>query len=39
MKCKQAHTTEYVKAAVMADEICRCDSCGGLVKPDIVFFG
>ncbi len=23
----------------MADEICRCDSCGGLVKPGVVFFG
>ncbi|MEW5315784.1 MAG: hypothetical protein WDW38_007189 [Sanguina aurantia] len=37
--CKLEHTTEYVKAAVMADELCRCTQCKGLVKPDIVFFG
>ena len=23
----------------MKDELCKCDKCGALVKPDIVFFG
>ena len=28
-----------MKAAVEKGDIVRCDKCGGLVKPDIVFFG
>ncbi len=37
--CRREHTTEHVRSSVMAGEVCRCDDCGGLVKPDIVFFG
>jgi hypothetical protein len=39
ISCGAEHSLEEVKAAVFADEICRCRACGGLVKPDIVFFG
>ncbi|KAF6251609.1 DHS-like NAD/FAD-binding domain-containing protein [Scenedesmus sp. NREL 46B-D3] len=39
IKCNKEHSLEHVKQAVFADDICHCTSCGGLVKPDIVFFG
>lgn len=39
LDCSEEYSTEYVRAAVFADEICACSSCGGLVKPRIVFFG
>uniref|UniRef100_A0A383W007 Deacetylase sirtuin-type domain-containing protein n=1 Tax=Tetradesmus obliquus TaxID=3088 RepID=A0A383W007_TETOB len=39
IKCHREHSLEHVKQAVFADDICHCTSCGGLVKPDIVFFG
>ncbi|KAI8475473.1 MAG: NAD-dependent deacetylase sirtuin-2-like protein, partial [Monoraphidium minutum] len=39
IKCGEEHSMGYVKKAVLADEICHCSACGGLVKPDIVFFG
>jgi len=37
--CSRSHPTSHVKAAVDADELCRCIDCGALVKPDIVFYG
>ncbi|KAF8071129.1 sirt2 [Scenedesmus sp. PABB004] len=39
IRCAAEHSLAHVKAAVFADEICTCTQCGGLVKPDIVFFG
>jgi NAD-dependent SIR2 family protein deacetylase len=37
--CKRAHDSERVRADVLRDVATKCDGCGGLVKPDIVFFG
>jgi NAD-dependent SIR2 family protein deacetylase len=28
-----------LKAKVLAEDIVHCDACGGVVKPEIVFFG
>jgi NAD-dependent SIR2 family protein deacetylase len=39
LDCSTEYTTEYVREAVFANEICTCSRCGGLVKPRIVFFG
>lgn len=42
VECKAAHEVAVVRAAVMAQQPCRCGAtpgCRGLVKPDIVFFG
>lgn len=33
------HEKEYVKAAVLKDEIPHCRECNGIVKPCITFFG
>ncbi len=30
---------QELKTKILEEEIARCDSCGGIVKPDIVFFG
>ena len=38
-KCGRAYAYEELKAKILKEEIARCDSCGGIVKPDIVFFG
>ena len=38
-KCGRAYAYEELKAKVLMQEIARCDSCSGIVKPDIVFFG
>ena len=39
--CGRVHTQAHVKSVVFADGIPTCLSpdCGGIVKPDIVFFG
>jgi NAD-dependent deacetylase len=37
--CGRAYAYEELKAKVLNQEIARCDSCDGIVKPDIVFFG
>eukprot|EP01102_Stenamoeba_stenopodia_P020249 TRINITY_DN7822_c0_g1_i1.p1 TRINITY_DN7822_c0_g1~~TRINITY_DN7822_c0_g1_i1.p1 ORF type:complete len:348 (-),score=116.46 TRINITY_DN7822_c0_g1_i1:56-1099(-) len=39
IKCEEEYTLEFVRDAVFKDEIPTCSKCGGLVKPDIVFFG
>jgi len=39
IQCKKAEDIEEVKKAVFSDVIPKCKECGGLVKPDIVFFG
>ena len=38
-KCGRGYGYEELKAKVLHEEIVRCDTCGGIVKPDIVFFG
>ena len=37
--CHQEVAQETVREAVDAGKTCICSSCGGCVKPDIVFFG
>lgn len=37
--CGKAYAYEVLKAKVLAEPIARCEACGGVVKPDIVFFG
>lgn len=39
--CKQPFDSDMMKQMILAKETPRCESpgCGGLVKPDIVFFG
>ena len=37
--CNKEETTEAVKKHVENGTIPHCSACGGLVKPDIVFFG
>lgn len=38
-RCGQAYEYDALRAKVLAEPIARCESCGGVVKPDIVFFG
>jgi len=37
--CGKAYGYEALKAKVLGEAIARCEACGGVVKPDIVFFG
>ncbi|XP_053672053.1 NAD-dependent protein deacetylase sirtuin-2-like [Anopheles nili] len=38
LQCKTAYSLEFVKEKIFADEVPKCP-CGGVIKPDIVFFG
>ena len=37
--CGKGYGYEALKAKILGEPIARCDACGGVVKPDIVFFG
>jgi len=37
--CGRAYAYEELRTKILREEIARCDACGGIVKPDIVFFG
>lgn len=37
--CGKAYGYEALKAKILGEPIARCEGCGGVVKPDIVFFG
>jgi len=37
--CNKEYQPDFVKEAVLKEEIPYCTKCNGLVKPDIVFFG
>jgi len=41
LRCHREHSVDYVREAIFNDDIPRCKfgACGGLVKPNIVFFG
>lgn len=39
IECKTEFPDEEMKEHVLKGEVPRCKECGGLVKPDIVFFG
>lgn len=38
MKCRQEYTMAWMKEKIFQDVIPTCE-CGGIVKPDIIFFG
>uniref|UniRef100_A0A182XWB1 Deacetylase sirtuin-type domain-containing protein n=2 Tax=Anopheles stephensi TaxID=30069 RepID=A0A182XWB1_ANOST len=38
LQCKTAYSLEFVKEIIFTDEVPTCP-CGGVIKPDIVFFG
>lgn len=38
LQCRIEYSLEFVKEKIFSDEIPTC-SCGGVIKPDIVFFG
>lgn len=37
--CGKAYGYAALKAKILGEPIARCEACGGVVKPDIVFFG
>ncbi|EPQ50965.1 NAD-dependent deacetylase sirtuin-2 [Gloeophyllum trabeum ATCC 11539] len=37
--CKRPYDAQKLKDKLYKEEVARCEKCGGLVKPDIVFFG
>ncbi|XP_022103167.1 NAD-dependent protein deacetylase sirtuin-2-like isoform X2 [Acanthaster planci] len=37
--CRKEHSPDWVKGEIFAERIPNCDQCGGLIKPDIAFFG
>ncbi|XP_039267716.2 NAD-dependent protein deacetylase sirtuin-2-like [Styela clava] len=41
LSCGKSYTQSWMRDVIFKDEIPRCtdESCGGLIKPDIVFFG
>ncbi|KAF8214963.1 DHS-like NAD/FAD-binding domain-containing protein [Mycena galopus ATCC 62051] len=39
IKCKKTYDDAKMKQKILAKETPRCETCNGLVKPDIVFFG
>ncbi len=39
ISCEKIFSYDHICDIVQAGEIPRCDSCAGIIKPDIVFFG
>jgi NAD-dependent histone deacetylase SIR2 len=39
IECKEPYPDDEMLEKVKAGQVPRCERCGGLVKPDIVFFG
>ncbi|KAJ0317784.1 hypothetical protein COL5a_010972 [Colletotrichum fioriniae] len=39
IECKDTFPADRMEKHVQDENVPKCDSCGGLVKPDIVFFG
>ncbi|KAJ8925862.1 hypothetical protein NQ315_009714 [Exocentrus adspersus] len=39
LQCRKEYTQEWMKERIFKDDIPICESCPGVVKPDIVFFG
>ncbi len=39
IECGSGYDQHTLKDEILRGEVARCDECGGLVKPDIVFFG
>ncbi len=39
LHCSREYSYENIADIVQLDQIPRCDDCGGLIKPDIIFYG
>jgi NAD-dependent histone deacetylase SIR2 len=39
IECRKSYDAVKMKKVIMSKQIPRCETCRGLVKPDIVFFG
>jgi len=39
LKCKKEYSQLWMKDQIFTDKIPTCESCGGVVKPNIIFFG
>ena len=39
LKCRMEYSYEEISPMVLGGKVPYCDRCGGLVKPDIVFYG
>ncbi|CAB58129.1 NAD-dependent protein deacetylase hst2 [Schizosaccharomyces pombe] len=39
IECYEMAETEYVRACIMQKQVPKCNSCKGLIKPMIVFYG
>lgn len=39
IECQAVYSVEWMKDKIFSDLLPICESCSGLVKPDIVFFG
>lgn len=37
--CKRSFSSEEMRSNIAMKKIARCKHCGGLAKPEIVFFG
>ncbi|HWQ21921.1 MAG TPA: Sir2 family NAD-dependent protein deacetylase [Clostridia bacterium] len=38
-KCGHGYSCDELKGKILAEEVPHCDRCGGVIKPDIVFYG
>ncbi|MCD4822758.1 MAG: NAD-dependent protein deacylase [Methanococcoides sp.] len=39
LACGKKYTYEYAAILLRTEEVPTCDECGGLIKPDIIFYG
>lgn len=39
LNCNAQHTFEFMKEAVLDNQIPKCTNCSGTIKPDVVLFG
>ena len=39
LQCGRKYSFDEIKSKIFREKVPRCDECGGLIKPDIVFFG
>lgn len=39
IKCEKEYSLKEIYQKIEIEEIPKCDKCGGVIKPDIVFFG
>ncbi len=39
LECGKEYSLEEMKKKIIREDVPRCERCGGVIKPDIVFFG